>query len=429
MGFFNKIKNVFTEDTNTIKLSDINAYFESHNINVENDLSEVTYYTCLKVLSESLGKLSIHLKDGDGIKVENHDALKLLKVRPNSFMSPSSLKTLLEYNRNHYGNSYAYIKYDKLGRAEGIYPLEPDRVRIIIDNTNTFNFDTPYVYEYQSSVDNKTYLFKNTEILHFKGGLSENGIVGTSVRETLARTLSASKEAQACLDNLYKNGLTANAIIKYTGDFDTARKTKLVKELSDFASNSSGERIIPIPFGMDLQPIDLKLTDAQFYELRKYTALQIASAFGIKPNHLNDYEKSSYSNSEMQNLSFYVDTLLYILTHYEEELNYKMLDEEERAKGYHFEINVATILRGDLKTQAQSLSRLTQSSIYRINEARQYLGMPKIKGGDTVMVNGSYVELENIGKAYERYEKDNEKDNEEVEENDEETGTTEENTI
>ena len=27
------------------------------------DLSEVTYYICLKVLSESLGKLSIHLKD------------------------------------------------------------------------------------------------------------------------------------------------------------------------------------------------------------------------------------------------------------------------------------------------------------------------------------------------------------------------------
>ena len=51
--------------------------------------------------------------------------------------------------------------------------------------------------------------------------------------------------------------------------------------------------------------------------------------------------------------------------------------------------------------------------------------MPKIEGGDTIMVNGSYVELENIGKAYERYEKDNE----ETEETEEETETTEDNTI
>ena len=62
---------------------------------------------------------------------------------------------------------------------------------------------------------------------------------------------------------------------------------------------------------MKLTPLDIKLTDSQFFELKKYTALQIAAAFGVKPNQINNYDKSSYSNSEMQQLSFYVDTELF----------------------------------------------------------------------------------------------------------------------
>lgn len=61
---------------------------------------------------------------------------------------------------------------------------------------------------------------------------------------------------------------------------------------------------------MKLTPLDIKLSDSQFIELKKYSALQIAAAFGIKPNQINDYTKSSYSNSEMQQLSFLTDTML-----------------------------------------------------------------------------------------------------------------------
>ena len=66
---------------------------------------------------------------------------------------------------------------------------------------------------------------------------------------------------------------------------------------------------------------------------------KIAAAFGIKPNQINDYEKSSYANSEMQQLSFYVDTELFILKQYEEELNYKLLTDSEIKEGYFFKFN------------------------------------------------------------------------------------------
>lgn len=379
---------------------EIYEFLKGGNISAGKDLSEITYFTCLKVLSESIGKLSINLKDSDNNRIYAHDSLQMLKVRPNKFMTPTTFKALIEYHRNHSGNAYAYLQYEKNGKLEGIYPLESRNMQILIDNADIFQRGNKMYYRYLAPKTGKTYIFEDKEILHFKGGLSEDGLVGKSVRETLASTLKGVKVSQQYLNNLYEKGLTAKAILKYTGDFDSKKKAMLVNELANFATGNDSRGIIPIPLGMDLVPLDLKLTDSQFYELKKFTSLQIAAAFGVKPNHLNNYDKSSYAHSEMQNLTFYIDTLLFILNQYEEEFNYKMLTEEERKKGLRFEFNVASILRGDLKTQAESITKYVTGSIYTINEARTYAGLPKVEDGEKILVNGSYVELKNVGNAY-----------------------------
>lgn len=90
---------------------------------------------------------------------------------------------------------------------------------------------------------------------------------------------------------------------------------------------------IPVPLGSKIEPLNIKLTDSQFIELRKHSALQIAAAFGVKPNQVNDYEKSSFANSESQQLAFLTDTLLWILKGYEEELSWKLLEPEQINRG------------------------------------------------------------------------------------------------
>lgn len=359
--------------------------------------SEITYYICLKILSESIGKLSVHLKDGDGLKVTDSDVNYLLKVRPNPYMSPTDFKTLMEFNRNHYGNAYALIE-TRGNKRVALHVLDPSKVKIIIDDDDLLKYDATYIYEYTDK--NKKYYFKDQEIIHLKGGLSRDGIVGKSIAEELAGTIKGSVEAQKYLNDLYSRGLTANAILEYTGELNKEKKKELVRTITEFVRDRDSGNIVPIPLGMKLTPLDIKLTDAQFFELRKFTSLQIAAAFGLKPNHLNNYDKSSYSNSEMQNLTFLIDTLLYILRKYEEEFDYKLLYRDESQKGIHTEFNVATILRGDLKSQAEALQKYVSGGIYTPNEARNYAGMPKIDGGDVLMVNGTYVALENLGQAY-----------------------------
>lgn len=155
---------------------------------------------------------------------------------------------------------------------------------------------------------------------------------------------------------------------------------------------------------MKLTPLDIKLTDSQFFELKKYTALQIAAAFGVKPNQINDYTKSSYSNSESQQLSFYVDTMLVIIKQYEEEINYKYLSQEQEEDGFYYKFNEKVLFRTDSMTQMNYLKNATGTAVMTVNEARRKLDLEDVDGGDIVLANGNVVPIDDAGAAYQNAE-------------------------
>lgn len=366
------------------------------------DLSEVTYLTCLKTLSEAMGKFPVEVEDGDHKRL-NNDVARLLSVAPNPRQTAAEFFGTLEFCRNHYGNGYAYCSWDgRTGTLKGLYPLDPQCVTIWVNNTGTLE-DLPYYYTYTDSKNGNTYMILPDDMIHLRSWLTDGAthLAGKAIHDILNSYFSGNKSSQEFLNNLYQNGLQANLVIKYVGDLSTDKKKKILDELSTLAGMNTSERAIPIPVGWDITPLDLKLTDAQFLEIRKYSALQVAAAFGIKPNFLNDYDKSSYSNAAAQNLSFYTDTLLYIITLYEQEFSRKLLTTEQLNDGIRVHFNFSVILRTDPSTQAQALATYVTNGIYQVNEARAKAGLPPVKDGNIIVINGSYKGLDHINAPYE----------------------------
>jgi HK97 family phage portal protein len=383
-------------------------------------VSEVTYFTCLKMLSETLGKMPLKFRqDTDkGVqRVKSNKVHRLLRTRPNALMTPSIFWATVEQNRNHYGNAYVWIRrkfkkqrYGGIDEIQDLWIMPSNDVQVLIDDQGCFGAKGRIWYLYTDKYSTEQYLFNSDDVMHFKTSYSFDGILGVPVREVLKSTLEGGLESQNFMNNLYKSGLTAKAVLEYTGDLDKAAEEKLVGGFERFANGSENSgKIIPVPLGMKLVPLDIKLTDSQFFELKKFNALQIAGAFGIKPNQLNDYEKSSYSNSEMQQLSFYVDTVLFILKQYEEELNYKLLTKEEIEEGYHFKFNEKVLLRTDSKTQMEILSKGVNNGLIMPNEGRDELGYPSEEGGDVLVMNGNYIPITDVGKQYKKGGEANEK--------------------
>lgn len=366
-------------------------------------ISEVTYFTCLKILSETLGKLSLKMyQDTEKgiVKAKSNDIYNLLRLRPNPYMTSSIFWTTVEKNRNHYGNAYVWCRWIGNKLAD-LWVMQSNCVQVYIDDEGYFGKKNKIWYVYSDPQTGKQYTINSDNVLHFKSSHTYDGIIGKSVRNTLKDSIEGASKSQGFMNKLYKEGMTARAILQYTGDLDKEAKRRLLKGIEEFATgeNNAG-KIIPIPLGMQIQPLDIKLADAQFFELKKYNALQIAGAFGIKPNHLNDYSKSSYSNSEMQQLSFYIDTLQYILKQYEEEITYKLLSSQQINNGYFFKFNEGSILRADMQTQAECLTKYVNNGIYTPNEAREMLNLPREEGGDTLIVNGNYMPITMAGNQY-----------------------------
>ena len=372
------------------------------------ELNEVTYFTCLKKLSETIGKLPLkyYKEDANGRARADPDQLSyVLTVRPNAHMTPTTFWTTMEYNCQHFGNAFAWLNevYDRRSgyQLKDIWIMPSESVQILVDDRGIFGKDNDIYYKYTDRYTQQEYVFASRKVIHVRTWLTLDGISGEPVREILRHQISGALESQKVMNNLYAQGMTASMVVQYTSDLSDDKVKKLQRKFESYLSGpKNAGRIVPIPLGLTLTPLNLKLADSQFFELKKYSALQIAAAFGIKPNQINDYEKSSYASAEMQQLDFLVDTILPRLKMYEEEINYKVLGRDGMKAGKYFKFNEKVLLRTDSKTQADILACYVQNGIYTPNEARDYLDKPHDPAGDILMANGNYIPLSDVGKQY-----------------------------
>lgn len=392
--------------------------------------NEATYYACIKVLSEAIGKLPLKVQQytpDKGIRIaREHRYYRMLNERPNRYMTASSFWSTCEQFRDDKGNAYVWIDTRKPNLPQ-LWHLDPTKVEVIYDDARKLA-DVADIY-YRYTVGDDVVVFSSEEILHIRSPYSNNGIIGISVREQLNSTIKGNIKAQDFINKTIESGMTAKSVLQYTGSLNDKSVETLVKEVTKYAKGEMREQgidnIIPMPVGFSLQPLNLKLADSQFLELRQYSALQIASAFGVKPYQVGDYTKSSYASAEAQQLSFLVDTLLFIVKQYEEELTYKLLTDEEIANGYHIKFNVAVMLRADQKTQIETLVSAVSNFLMSPNEAREKLDLPAKEGGDQLIGNGSTIPITEVGAQWQTSTEE-EKPTEDEEEPTEEEPTEEE---
>ena len=122
-------------------------------------------------------------------------------------------------------------------------------------------------YVYTDPTSGSQYVFDTSEVMHFKTSFSFDGVTGLPVQQILRDTISGASASQRYMNSLYESGLTAKATLEYTGELNDKAKEALVKSFEDFGSGARNTgKIIPVPLGMKLTPLDIKLSDSQLIE-------------------------------------------------------------------------------------------------------------------------------------------------------------------
>lgn len=406
MGMFARVL-----DVRNFTLKDEADFLRALNIDPDgldpNKMKEATYFTCMRILSETMAKMPCKIyKDSDNglVRVRNHKVHKLLAVRPNPFMSPSDYWKSVEYYKNHYGHSIIAIDYNKrTGELRGLYPLNMDNVTMIIDNIGllrTGKSNSRIYYKVKDPKSGAEVKYSDEDVLHFKA-FTPDGITGVAVRDYLGNLIENAQSGGDYINKHFKNGLMSRIAVQYTGDIEEKERKKFqeqFKRLNGGIKNAG--KVIPIPIGFSLQKIDANMVDSQFLDITKLTSKQIAAAFGIKPHQLNDIEKNSYASIEALNQQFYIDTLLPIVTMYEQELNYKLFSEDELNEGFKVKFNIDVILRPTLKERYEAYGMGVQNGFLLPSEARDREDLPFVEGSDKLICNGNMIPLDMLGIQY-----------------------------
>lgn len=419
MFFRNLVSNVTNIRAETVDLQDrrllelLGVTPDEINLRGKNALKEATVYACVKILSEAVAKLpcKVYQETPKGIKAQgSHPLYPLLKIRPNPYMTAIDMFKATEVQRDLHGNSYIIPEIIQSGSNRGkikhLWPVDAEKVQIWVDDKGLFS--TQKRVWYIISLAGDEVKLHSDEVLHFKF-MTLDGITGIPPVTYLKFLMEAGASGTQYIRDFFKQGLQAKGIVHYTGDLNKEAEENFRTRFERMASGlKNAHRVALLPFGYQFQPVQLSMTDAQFLENSQLTITQIANAFGVKLHQLNNLDRSTHTNVTEQQKQFYSDTLLAILTMYEQEMTFKLFTPSEYEQGFYIKFNADSILRSDLETRYEAYRKGIQGSMLKPNEAREKEELPPIDGGDEILVNKAMVPLSHLLKSLEEGGKPNE---------------------
>ena len=358
-------------------------------------------YACVRILSESVAGLPIHLykytDSGGKEKATDHPLYFLLHDEPNPEMTSFVFRETLMTHLLLWGNAYAQVIRNGKGEVIALYPLMPNRMTV------DRNEKGQICYQYQVSKDEahtmkgSTVILKPSDVLHIPG-LGFDGLVGYS---PIAMAKNAIGMAIACEEygaKFFANGATPGGILEHPG---TVKDPQKVRDSwnSAFGGSSNANKVAVLEEGMKYTPISISPNEAQFLETRKFQIDEIARIFRVPPHMVGDLEKSSFSNIEQQSLEFVKYTLEPWLVRWEQSLIRSLLSPDEK-KDYFVKFNVDGLLRGDYQSRMNGYATARQNGWMSANDIREMEDMnmiPAEEGGDLYLCNGSFTKLSEAG--------------------------------
>ena len=376
------------------------------NVNERTAMQTTAVYSCVRILSEAIASLPVHVyryTDTGKERVYDHPLYYLLHDEPNPEMTSFVFRETLMSHLLIWGNAYAQIIRDGNGRVLELYPLLQDKMEVDRDENGRLYYiytrnsdENPNFEEY-----GRVYL-RQEDVLHIPG-LGFDGLVGYS---PIAMAKNAVGMTMACEEygaSFFENGATPGGVLEHPGVLKDPAKVRESWH-SVYGGSRNAGKVAVLEEGMKYQQIGIPPEEAQFLETRKFQINEIARLYRIPPHMIGDLDKSSFSNIEQQSLEFVKYTLDPWVIRWEQCLQKSLFLPQEK-KRYFVKLNVDGLLRGDYQSRMNGYAVGVQNGFMSPNDVRRLENMdliPDELGGNRYLCNGNMIDLARAGDWSER---------------------------
>lgn len=318
-------------------------------------------YACTNRIGNPIGRAPVKIfqrtAGGGRREVLEHPMSERLRLRPNDLMSSRTVRKTIQVHALLWGNGYLEIERNGRGQAVGLWPLMPDRTRPEREGENHF---------FRTTVDGVQYKLDPKDVIHVMD-MSHDGLVGISPIANARQAVGMGLATEKFGAKFFANDLKAGGFLLHPGKLSSTARGNLgmAKGAAGTEDNpaamverqgglDNAHRIKVLEEGMKFIQTTIPPEDAQFLATREFQIAEIARIYDVPLILLQSHEKTTSWGSGIEQLmiGFITQTIDPWVDAWEQELNWKLFTEEERAQGLFVKFNLNAYLRGDSAARA-----------------------------------------------------------------------------
>lgn len=328
------------------------------------------------LISSTIASLDVEVKKttpGKGKITQGRHPVSLLLKSPNDEVNAFKFWRTFITHCVCSGNAYAEIERLTNGQPIGLHIIHWRNIQVLRDKNG--------LVVYRLIKEDR--IVKSKDMLHLTA-LSWDGIVGISPIQGSRETLGISVAAERYAGSVYGNGAVPRGILKVKGNPTPETKGNIREAWNSMhrgVEHSNEIGILPA----DLEFVETNMTpeQAQMLLSRTFQIQEVARMLGV-PENLLFSGNQSYNSNEESNAQFYQLGLEPFVKNLQAEIDFKLLNLDERMKGLFVRYDIESFLRGNFEAMTASWSRLGITGIATQNESRERLGLNPKPGGDVL---------------------------------------------
>jgi len=344
----------------------------------------VIVYRCVNLIARGLGSIPWLLYEGE-VEVESHPLLGLLKS-PSPRQAGSAFMEAVTGYFLLSGNAYIEAVFDHQGYPAELYPLRPDRIKVIPGEGGL-----PTAYEYSVGGRLKTIscdsLTGRSCLLHLKNFHPLNDWYGMSAIEAAAHSIDQHNAVAGHNLELLQNGgrPSGGLIVRPTPHaraMSDAQRQSLRQDLQDlYAGHKNAGQILVLEWDCEWREMGLSPKDLDFIEGKNLSAREIAQAYGVPPMLVGVPGDATFANYREARFHLWEDTIIPLLEFFIAEFNLWLCPVfgERLSLSYNADAIPALAPRREAVW-----AKIAQTDFLTINEKRQAVGYGPVAGGDVL---------------------------------------------
>jgi HK97 family phage portal protein len=337
-------------------------------------LSIPAYWRAVNFLADNLASFPRSVqKDGARRTPDQrpHPLERLLSRRPNQLQNSFIFWRTLFLHAAHTGNGFAEIQRGARFEPMALHNRLPEDVA-------PFRFDHGQGQQQYYYIREGARIVPAADMIHLQA-LGWDGQSGADPVALHAETFQRASAIGRYQVKYLQQGTVIRGAIEIPAGVSDDQVAQIVDTLRGYFRGPDAERdVIVLSDGARLNNATLSPQESQLVEQSTSTTKAIAQITGVPPQFLYEFSESKYNNSiEQMGQDVVRYTFRPWIEQAEDELTIKLLTDGEQDDGYRIRLNPDALLRGDTKTQVQTIVETVKAGLRTRNEGRDMLELPR----------------------------------------------------